>query len=568
MRQPVQFRRERARAARQRHHPLRRDRPAPGAARHGRRLRAGRRGHVAAVAAPRRRRLGGDPREPAGALRRGAAVDWAGFDRGLPRRRVALPTYPFQRKRHWAEGLDDAPRRRPTLAHLLAQCRRGVAAPVGLQSDRPRPGAVTTRKWASLARLTTAQCRPRCAPAGLFAQRRRTAHRGDGRAARLGAGEVYRHLLRRWLERLVDAACCVPTATAFVADAPLPEPALDALLVRGANGCSPTTGAARLRAPLRRRCCRPCCAAREPARDAVSRRGVRAGRGLYHRSSTMRYINDLAAERLQAFAAARPRGAAARAGDRRRDRRDHRGPAAVSAGRPPALPLHRCLAVLLRPCARGVRRHGRRRVRRVRPRPAARRRKASTRVSFDLVIASNAVHASRDLRAALQRLRALLAPGGVLLLVESTAHLAWFDMTTGLDRGVAALRRRSAHRQSRCCPPRPGCARCVTPASTTSTPGRRPSSPARGARPARHRRARWRRGAPRPPSPPWPRRGGRRRARTAGVGRRQCRRRVAAARARRRARRPPRAAARVGARCRDAGAEARSDRAARSRTTG
>lgn len=30
-------------------------------------------------------------------------VNWAGFDRNYPRRRVALPTYPFQRKRCWLE---------------------------------------------------------------------------------------------------------------------------------------------------------------------------------------------------------------------------------------------------------------------------------------------------------------------------------------------------------------------------------------------------------------------------------------------------------------------------------
>ncbi len=32
---------------------------------------------------------------------RGVAVDWRGFDRGLPRRKVALPTYRFQRTPHW-----------------------------------------------------------------------------------------------------------------------------------------------------------------------------------------------------------------------------------------------------------------------------------------------------------------------------------------------------------------------------------------------------------------------------------------------------------------------------------
>src|SRR5262249_41244352 len=55
--------------------------------------------------------------------------------------------------------------------------------------------------------------------------------------------------------------------------------------------------------------------------------------------------------------------------------------------------------------------------------------------SFDVIVSANAVHASRDLRAAVARLRSLLAPGGMLELVESTTHHAWFDMTTGLIEG-------------------------------------------------------------------------------------------------------------------------------------
>jgi amino acid adenylation domain-containing protein len=44
----------------------------------------------------------------------GATVDWAGFDRDYRRRRVALPTYPFERQRHW---LDLSPGRRAVPAH-------------------------------------------------------------------------------------------------------------------------------------------------------------------------------------------------------------------------------------------------------------------------------------------------------------------------------------------------------------------------------------------------------------------------------------------------------------------
>ncbi|HBB32528.1 MAG TPA: short-chain dehydrogenase, partial [Cyanobacteria bacterium UBA8803] len=34
---------------------------------------------------------------------RGVAVDWASFDQNYPRRRLQLPTYPFQRQRYWVE---------------------------------------------------------------------------------------------------------------------------------------------------------------------------------------------------------------------------------------------------------------------------------------------------------------------------------------------------------------------------------------------------------------------------------------------------------------------------------
>ncbi len=34
---------------------------------------------------------------------RGASVDWSAFERDYPRRRVALPTYPFQRQKYWIE---------------------------------------------------------------------------------------------------------------------------------------------------------------------------------------------------------------------------------------------------------------------------------------------------------------------------------------------------------------------------------------------------------------------------------------------------------------------------------
>ncbi len=54
---------------------------------------------------------------------------------------------------------------------------------------------------------------------------------------------------------------------------------------------------------------------------------------------------------------------------------------------------------------------------------------------FDVVVASNVVHATADIRVALGHLRTLLAPGGTLVLTEITRRPAWLDVIVGLTDG-------------------------------------------------------------------------------------------------------------------------------------
>lgn len=54
---------------------------------------------------------------------------------------------------------------------------------------------------------------------------------------------------------------------------------------------------------------------------------------------------------------------------------------------------------------------------------------------FDLVIAANVLHATRDLRQALGHVRQLLVPGGLMVLLEGTRPLRWVDLVFGLTRG-------------------------------------------------------------------------------------------------------------------------------------
>jgi acyl transferase domain-containing protein/acyl carrier protein len=55
--------------------------------------------------------------------------------------------------------------------------------------------------------------------------------------------------------------------------------------------------------------------------------------------------------------------------------------------------------------------------------------------SFDVVLAANVLHATKNLRETLSNVRRLLAPGGLLVLFEVTSAQTWVDLTFGLTEG-------------------------------------------------------------------------------------------------------------------------------------
>jgi len=63
---------------------------------------------------------------------RGAEVDWAGFDQPYERRRVALPTYPFERQRYWLDMRPHAQtvKRTGNLRHPFLEARVPAAIPI------------------------------------------------------------------------------------------------------------------------------------------------------------------------------------------------------------------------------------------------------------------------------------------------------------------------------------------------------------------------------------------------------------------------------------------------------
>lgn len=55
--------------------------------------------------------------------------------------------------------------------------------------------------------------------------------------------------------------------------------------------------------------------------------------------------------------------------------------------------------------------------------------------SFDVIVATNVLHATRDVRRTLNHTRRLAAPGGMLLLVEGVGRLRFIDLIFGLTEG-------------------------------------------------------------------------------------------------------------------------------------
>ncbi|HEV2735793.1 MAG TPA: aminotransferase class III-fold pyridoxal phosphate-dependent enzyme, partial [Longimicrobiaceae bacterium] len=83
----------------------------------------------------------------------GVEVDWAAFSRDERRRRVALPTYPFERERFWVERPRRAPEAPPSDPRSTQGGERAIGQPVAAPAAAPSPSPSPARREAILGRL-------------------------------------------------------------------------------------------------------------------------------------------------------------------------------------------------------------------------------------------------------------------------------------------------------------------------------------------------------------------------------------------------------------------------------
>ena len=369
----------------------------------------------------------------------GVDINWQAFDADYRRSRVDLPSYPFEGRRYWFE-VTPAQKTVEDAVHVW----RSVKSSLDHQAERAPIGVDLTNyeaKWASLAHLTMVSASEVLRGAGIFviAGERATL---DTVRTRLGAADAHDHLLRRWLDLLVRSGVLRREQQAeiveYIADQPIAAADISGHMLevaRHLEGNQPLLAYVSHCSALLPDVIAGCVS---PLETLFPKGSFDLAEGLYQHSAPARYINALAASALQAFVTARTTAGSLRILE------VGAGTGSTTAGLLNFLPddtqytfsdiseffLERARNKFVA-CAH------------LRFQRFDLDREAAEQgfgaASFDVIVAANVVHATPDLRKSLMRLRELLAPGGLLLLLESTRHLAWFDMSTGLIEGWQAF---------------------------------------------------------------------------------------------------------------------------------
>jgi SAM-dependent methyltransferase/acyl carrier protein len=394
--------------------------------------------------APSMRRGADEPAQLATALAEvyaaGADVDWAAFaDHGgvrpEVRRKVDLPTYPWQRSSYWSSAASSSDARSFDPARHDAPMFAGMVAAAELQAGQgPLDLEVSAypQRWVLLDRLAGAAIARALRELGLFSIA------GETRTVRelfdsglFVAG--YEHLAERWLGHLVDDGLLSRDGDHFACAAPLPDDITD-LVAMARSGCAGVE-------PLLdyiERCIDHLAAVvngRESALNTLFPDGsYETVDFLYGSWAVPRYFNAIVRAAVAAAAAGRP-------GRSLRVLEVGAGTGGTSASVLPALPVDRTSYTFTDVSDFFLTRAAER----FAAYPFVRYAKLDIAEppesqgyelgTYDLVIAANVLHATRDLDVTLGHVRSLLAPGGALVAYEGTEHPRWFDITTGLIEG-------------------------------------------------------------------------------------------------------------------------------------
>jgi len=362
---------------------------------------------------------------------RGAEIDWAGLDRGYTRQRLPLPTYPFQRQHFWIETNTPATSPDPVpdadwTRTIEAASRQSNQVHVDLDLRS------YSQRWECLRKLSTSYIVETLHRCGAF-QEPGEGHSLQSLLKKCGFAPAYERLLGRWLNRLSTEGLLQRDGARFFTAQRLRT--CDVLELRR-QGDEIFSGD-RIFLDYVIACGEdlvPILTGKKNALETLFPHGdFSRAEDLYERAPLSVYFSSIARASLEGFLRARRYGAV-------RVLEIGAGTGSTSSFLIPVLPPEATyhftdVSQIFVDHAEGkfaaypFVRYGLLDI----ERSAA--EQGYPNGSFDVVVATNALHATRDIRATISRVRSLLAPGGILLLCEVTNYLPWFDTTTGLIEG-------------------------------------------------------------------------------------------------------------------------------------
>jgi acyl transferase domain-containing protein/SAM-dependent methyltransferase len=363
----------------------------------------------------------------------GVSIAWPELDRGYDHRTISLPSYPFERDRFWFSDSRTAQPNEAAREPLFDTCVRRVR----LQSEQaPFDLAPESfpQKWAALDRLALGYQTRALAELGAFSNLGES-HDPESLCRAFGITPTYARLMRRWMDRLAEAGLLQADGPKFRVLTPLSPLPLEPALSEAAQElkdypefltyvqiCGP-----RLANVL---------TGQESALDLIFPNGsFDLADGLYHRSAVSRYLNGMVRSAVDAAAASLPSQRQLRVLE------IGAGTGGTTAALLPWLDPKRTSYVFTDVSDVFLNRARER----FSPYPFVSYRSLDidrdpveqglSAGAFDVIIAANVLHATRNLATTVERVRSLLDEGGLLVLSETTNHPHAFDITTGLIEG-------------------------------------------------------------------------------------------------------------------------------------
>ena len=403
---------------------------------------------------------------------RGVNIDWRGFDRDYERRKVTLPNYPFQRKRYWLDDIEDTTplggevmetrHSSPTVDmqgaffelqwHPRSRWDQRVSNQV--TADYPTPEIVADKVRAETDRVRSQFSLERYQRLGrdldqlsigyVFQALRQSGWNAEPgshmstceQADRLEIVPTQRRLFDRILEMLSEEGLLAADGDKWSVVAQLPRigdlEQLVSKLEQDYPECSAELGllnqcGSRLAEVLR--------GMADPLQVLFPSGSAEAVEKLYCDSPFARTLNALVAATVQSFATSFPTSRPIRVLE------IGAGTGGTTAHLLPLLPADRT-EYLFTDVSELFTRAAQHKFQEF---PFVRyglldietdsREQGFADQRFDLILAANVLHATRDLRETLGHARQLLAPGGSLVVLESTRPQRWLDLVFGLTDG-------------------------------------------------------------------------------------------------------------------------------------